>query len=279
MRPVNLIPPEERRGDRAPARTGALPYFIVGALALVLAAVAAVVLTNNQISDRESTIASLEAQEADAQARADALQPYADLASTSEQRSTTITSLAQSRFDWDRVLRELALVIPDDVWLTQLSGTVAPDVTIEDAPSITIREQAPGPALSIVGCGESHAAVAAFLQSLRDIDGVTRVGIVSDERSTGDTGSGASTGGSGSGDDCRTRGFISRFEVVAAFDAVSVATSGASLPTSPTATPTSTGDESGVSGAQAQEQEARNSTAQQTDKARNGVEIIPGVAR
>jgi Tfp pilus assembly protein PilN len=278
VRPVNLIPPEERRGDKAPTRTGVLPYLVVGALLVALAAVASVVLTNNQISDRKSEVASLEAQEADAQARADALQPYADLASTSEQRSSTITSLAESRFDWDRVLRELALVIPDDVWLTQLAGTVSPDVTIEDAPAVTIRDQAPGPALSIVGCGASHAAVAEFLQSLRDIDGVTRVGIVSDERSTGDTGAAASTGGTGGSNDCRTRGFISRFEVVAAFDAVAVPTS-ASSPAAPSATPTSTGDEPGVAGAQAQEEQARDSSAQQTDKADKAVEIIPGVAR
>jgi Tfp pilus assembly protein PilN len=278
MRPVNLIPPEERRGDKAPTRTGVLPYFVVGALLVALAAVASVVLTNNQISDRKSEVASLEAQQADAQARADALRPYADLASTSEQRSSTIASLAESRFDWDRVLRELALVIPNDVWLTQLAGTVSPDVTIEDAPAVTIRDQAPGPALSIVGCGVSHAAVAEFLQSLRDIDGVTRVGIVSDERSTGESGAAASTGGAGGSNDCRTRGFISRFEVVAAFDAVAVPTA-ASAPTDPSATPTSTGDESGVAGAQAQEQQARDSSAQQTDKADKAVEIIPGVAR
>ena len=30
MRPVNLIPPEERRGDHAPLRAGALSYVIVG---------------------------------------------------------------------------------------------------------------------------------------------------------------------------------------------------------------------------------------------------------
>jgi Tfp pilus assembly protein PilN len=278
MRPVNLIPPEERRGDRAPSRTGALPYFVVGALIAALVAVAAVVLTNNQISDRKSEVASLQAREAGAQARAEALAPYADLASTSEERSSTITSLAQSRFDWDRVLRELALVIPKDVWLTQLAGTVSPDVTIEDAPSIAIREQAAGPALSIVGCGAGHEAVAEFLQSLRDIDGVTRVGIVSDERLTTEAGQGTSTSGSGSGADCRTRGFISRFEIVAAFDAVSVPVADASA-TSPSATPTATGDETGMSGAQAEEQQARNSAAEQTDKSRKAVEIVPGVAR
>ena len=32
MRPVNLIPPEDRRGQHAPLRTGPLAYILVGAL-------------------------------------------------------------------------------------------------------------------------------------------------------------------------------------------------------------------------------------------------------
>ena len=36
MRPVNLIPPEDRRGDHAPLRAGVASYVIVGVLALAL---------------------------------------------------------------------------------------------------------------------------------------------------------------------------------------------------------------------------------------------------
>ena len=46
-------------------------------------------------------------------------------------RTETVDSLAQSRFDWERVMRELALVIPEDVWLESLTGTVAPGVTVD----------------------------------------------------------------------------------------------------------------------------------------------------
>ena len=123
MRPVNLIPPEDRRGDRAPLRTGALPYAVVAALVLGLAAVSSVVLTGNTVSERESELASLEAREAQAQARVQALSPYAEFASLEQTRHDTVASLAQSRFDWERVLRELALVLPDDVWLIALTGT------------------------------------------------------------------------------------------------------------------------------------------------------------
>ncbi len=70
MRPVNLIPPEERRGELAPLRTGVLSYVIVGVLGLALLGVVAIVLTGNSISEKESDLASLEARKLAADQRA-----------------------------------------------------------------------------------------------------------------------------------------------------------------------------------------------------------------
>ena len=125
MRPVNLIPPEDRRGDHAPLRAGSLSYIIVGAIAAGLLAVVALVLTQNSITEHENEIAELEVARDAATQKAQALAPYAEFASLQEQRELTITTLAQSRFDWERVLRELAIVIPADVSLTSLEATVA----------------------------------------------------------------------------------------------------------------------------------------------------------
>src|SRR5690242_11410226 len=117
MRPVNLIPPEERRGEAAPLRAGPLAYVIVGVLAVALIAVTVVVLTGNTISDRKAEVASLQSQLASLKAQARRLTPYANFASMQQARQETVASLASSRFDWERVLRELAIVIPDNVWL------------------------------------------------------------------------------------------------------------------------------------------------------------------
>ena len=61
MRPVNLIPPESRRGRRAPLRSGPLPYIAIGALVAVLVGVTALVLTGNQISESKADVTRLEA--------------------------------------------------------------------------------------------------------------------------------------------------------------------------------------------------------------------------
>ncbi|MGH2950808.1 MAG: PilN domain-containing protein [Solirubrobacterales bacterium] len=275
MRPVNLIPLEERRGERAPSRTGALPYLLVGALVLAVAAVTGIVLTSNQISDREAELASLEAQEAEASARAAALRPYADFATMAEARDTTVTSLAQSRFDWERVLNELALVIPDDVWLIKVTGTATPDVEVEESAEIPIRSEVPGPALTMIGCGASQESVAAFAAALRDVDGVTRVTVSSAERP--DLTSSAGGSGSEGVDDCRTRDFISRFEVVAAFDEVPVP-AGAVAPGTPGA-PAAPEAPPEIADAAAGRRQAEDEVSGQIDQARETTNLVPGVAR
>jgi hypothetical protein len=82
-----------------------------------------------------------------------------------------------------------------------------------------LRGAVPGPALELSGCASGQEAVAEFVTALEDIDGVTRVGLGSSELASkkGEAGS----GGGGSGD-CRTRGFIARFDLVIGFDAAPV---------------------------------------------------------
>ncbi len=127
MRPVNLIPPEERRGERAPSRTGGLAYVVIGVLAVALLAVVGVVLTDNQIAERQAQVTELKGELDEATAEANRLRSYADFATMQETRAQTVSTLAESRFDWYRVLHELGLVIPNDVWLTDLQGAVSPD--------------------------------------------------------------------------------------------------------------------------------------------------------
>jgi|SRR4051794_5281367 Tfp pilus assembly protein PilN len=244
MRPVNLIPPDERRGDRAPMRTGALPYVVIAALGLALLGVIAIVLTSKQVSDRKSEVAQLEQQEQEAKSKADSLQEFTNFRTVQETRQATVDSLAQSRFDWQRVMNELARVIPSNVWLVQLAGTVNPTVQPANAPDVTIRDSVPGPALAIVGCATSQDAVAGFISDLQDIDGVTRVGIDSSQRPDSETGSASSatsdSSATSSSGECRTRDFITQFKLVVAFDAVPTPSTASSVPSIPSA-PASTG--------------------------------------
>jgi Tfp pilus assembly protein PilN len=275
VRPVNLIPPEERRGDRAPARTGPLPYLLLAGVAIAVGAVALITLTGKQIDDRTAQVANLEAQEASARAEAEALSPYAEFASLAQSRQQTVNSLAESRFDWERVLRELARVIPGDVWLTDLTGTVSPEVELSASGGESdLRGEIAGPALSIVGCATGHDAVAGFLAALEDIDGVTRVAVAKSELPEAKS----DNGPAGESADCRTRGFISRFEVVAAFDAAPTPQSASTLPTSPPVAATPSPPDPETADALAADRQAKDSAAKQSDKADQAADIIPGTS-
>jgi Tfp pilus assembly protein PilN len=217
MRPVNLIPEDERRGPGMRGRGGPLAYVVIGALVALLAGVALLVTTENSISSDRAEIVQLEGETATAEARAAELAPYVQLREVHDQRVATITSLADSRFDWERVLRELSLVLPDDVTLTSLTGTVTPGAAVSGGTTVGLRASVPGPALELIGCAKGQDGVAGFVTALKDIDGVTRVGVESS--SLGEAGEGANTDSAGATGGCDSG---AQFQMVAAFDAAPV---------------------------------------------------------
>ena len=273
---------------------GALSYVIVAVLAVALLGVTGVVLTSNQISDRKAEKSSLESQLAEAEAQARRVSSFANFASLQQAREQTVASLAQSRFDWERVLRELAIVIPEDVWLTHLTATVSPEVQLDDSGSssssssgVSGMDSVQGPALQMEGCGDGHEAVARFLAALRDIDGVTRVSVLSSDRpdpssATEDSSAEAAGSGGGASGDCATRDFISKFGIVAAFDAVQISAStrgDAPATSQPTASgSTASADQSQVSTRSSSSSSRSSQPPADQKAARTPTPSIPGTA-
>jgi len=211
VRPVNLIPPDLRRGDSAPLRTGPLAYIVVGALALALIGVTMLVLASSEVAEKKDELVTLRREDAAAKARAEELAPYAQFQVMSQQRVETVAGLADSRFDWPRVMRELALVLPDDVLLTNLTagaGASGEEAGGEGLGGIQ------GPSLELSGCTVGQDSVARFVTALKDIDGVTRVGLQSSALGEGSSDSGGSA--------CEDAGFELKYSLVVAFDAAPV---------------------------------------------------------
>lgn len=200
MRAVNLIPPELRRGDQAALRTGPLAYIVVGALALALLGVTLLVLAGNEVSEKKSEVKTLQREDALAKARAERLAPYTQFQAASEQRIETVTSLANSRFDWPRVMREMGLVLPSDVTLTSLDASASLGGGEGEGAAAGVK----GPSLELAGCAANQDAVATFITALKDIDGVTRVGLESS----------SSEEDAAEGENCQTQ-----FKLTVAFDA------------------------------------------------------------
>ena len=277
MRPVNLIPPEDRRGDSAPSRTGALSWILVGGLALLVLLVAGVVVTNKDVADKEAELAALEATEAELSARAESLAAFTGFQQIRDARVQTVAALAESRFDWQRVMEELARVIPAHVWLVKLSGTAG---TTEDSGEAAAATAIP--TLEMTGCARSQRAVARMISAIGDIDGVTRVSATRSEKAD-DSASGATTGAtSSSGNtadaDCRTRSYVAEFDLTAVFDGVAVpegaeppATAPAPGDTGEAAPAAAAGDDGGAGTAQQARAENAENVAEADRRARRGV--------
>lgn len=240
MRPVNLIPAEERIGAAKPLRSGPVAYIVVGALVAALLGVTTLVVTGNQIDALEGEIVAVESETTAAQAKAQELSAYTQFQAVREQRVATVTSLADSRFDWERVMRELALILPDNVMITALTASASPGGAPSGGASVELRGAIAGPALELTGCAADQEGVAGFIQAVKDIDGVTRVGVPSSSAAGSE---GAATDSSSSAGDCGDLGIT--FQMVVAFDAAPVAA--ASTEVAPEVAPTSPEAEATVS--------------------------------
>jgi len=244
VKAVNLIPPESRRGGAGGAgHTGGAAYVLLGGLAVVVVALAAYVLSANTVRDREAELAKVTIQADQAEARAAAARPWRAFAALKQARVETVKGLADSRFDWERVLRQLARIVPDDVWLTSLTGTVAPGVPLAGGGAgVDLRTSLPVPAIELVGCSTSQDRVASVIGRLKLIDGVSRVSLSASEKA--DTkGSAAaaapsaadSAGDSGSDDsDCRhDSDRHPKFSAVVFFEGTSTAPATGANPATP----------------------------------------------
>ena len=245
MRPVNLIPPEERSGSSAPLRTGAMPYIVLGVLGAALVIVFMLVSANNSIVDKENEIADLEVREQTAQQTATALEPYAQFATLEVAREQTISALATSRFDWSRVMNELALVTPSNVYLTDLTagagtvaGATAPAEGSAGGSSNPLAGSVTGPSISLSGCATTQRSIADYITDLETIDGVTRVGV---DNTLTETDAAEAAGGigddAGAGADSGCAGGTS-FGALIAFDDAPSPVDPATATAGPTATAT-----------------------------------------
>ena len=99
-----------------------------------------------------------------------------------DQRVQSVRGLATGRIDWERLTRGLARVLPNDVWLTSLTGSVPLDSTTgTTAPTASTPLPAAPTALSIEGYTYSQASVARLLARLEVLPDLKNVQLTNSE--------------------------------------------------------------------------------------------------
>jgi Tfp pilus assembly protein PilN len=183
MRAVNLLPRDDKRQRGLGSRND--PQLIGGVVGTVLvtAIIAAWFLSASggvaKNQDRFDAVSS-------ELAATPVPPPVAPGSSQLEQekaaRVTALSAALGGRLAWDRVLREISLVLPDDVWLTSLSAQ-APTA----AAAASAGTAAPA-GFSINGKTYSHDGVARLLARLALVPHLSSVQLQSSTKATSETG-------------------------------------------------------------------------------------------
>jgi Tfp pilus assembly protein PilN len=175
MKAVNLIPGDQRRAKATGERSGA-SYIVLGVLAVLLVMAVAYVLSANSVNDKTSKAAAAK-QEADTlEAKAAQLDSFTNFSSIKEQRLAAVVAAAETRFDWERLLRELSRVMPSGSWLQTTQASVLGDPNAVAAPTAAGVAATPSaPSATFVGCTPKQSEVAKILVRLRSLHRVVDV--------------------------------------------------------------------------------------------------------
>ena len=159
MRAVNLLPRDVQQARREGGRA---PLFIAGGgLAAVTAAFLVIFLgASGSVADRNAQLESVEAAIAKIPKKESPAIPPGVIARERTERTSALAAALTTRVPVDRLLQELAYVLPEDAWLTALSATVpASGAAVPATSSVT-------QGVSIVGATYSHSSVARVLSRL-----------------------------------------------------------------------------------------------------------------
>ncbi|HEV8098609.1 MAG TPA: PilN domain-containing protein [Gaiellaceae bacterium] len=173
MRAVNLLPRQQVEQKRERQNPVALVAGIGGA-AVLLALVGGFLLANRSVDRQRQSLSDARAMLAATPAHKLSAKTQAfrqTVLSQREERSLALATALGKRVAWDRILSHMALVMPDDVWLTKVSGTVplqsALPVGTVATPTASSALPPTPTAVEIDGYTYSQPSVARFLARLQ----------------------------------------------------------------------------------------------------------------
>jgi Tfp pilus assembly protein PilN len=178
MRAVNLLP-RQHVEQRREAPNPVVLLAVIGGAAVVLALAAGALLASRSVDRQRQALSTAQAVLAVTPAHHVSAQTNAfrsTVLNDREQRSLALASAIGKRVAWDRILRRFALVLPNDVWLTSLTGTVPLDPATPVAAAATPSAlPPPATALTIAGYTYSQDGVARLLERLAVIPDLKNV--------------------------------------------------------------------------------------------------------
>ena len=183
LRAVNLLPADAKTSTRK--RPTRMQILVPAAVAVPVVALAALFLpAKSEVSERESELDALRAELA---TLPEPSGPGIDSSIKGEQarRAAVVADVLSRRTAWDRVLRDLSLVLPKDVWLTSMQGAVPTPLSVVSTPAAAASTPPPNVAaasptgLRLTGHTFGQAGVARLLARLSTVPTLAGVQLVS----------------------------------------------------------------------------------------------------
>jgi Tfp pilus assembly protein PilN len=183
MRAVNLLPQDlERQGGDSDGR---IPLLVAAGGIVAVTAFAAVlfVSASGSVSDQRSQLDSVKAELARVPSSAEPAVAPGTIAQERSNRVAALTAALATRVPLDRLLRELAYVLPEDAWLTGLSAA-APEAngTAGYSPGTSAPAPTGTQGVTIQGATYSNRSVARVLARLAAIPSLDSVRLAATAR-------------------------------------------------------------------------------------------------
>lgn len=187
MRAFNLMPADE--GRQAAGGRARLSYVLV-ALAGVLAVAGLAggfFHASAQVADKQARYDELRLELAELRTPTKEPEDTQDPAFVEERRKRTsaLAGLLAQRVVWDRLLRELSLVVPREVFLDSVQAQAPAAATAPGAPPASPPGSPAATTFNVVGCADDQDTVAELLARLSTIPEFSEVQLVSSTVLTG----------------------------------------------------------------------------------------------
>ena len=171
MMRINLLPPEILERRKAERRIG---WVVIAAIGVAVVLVGVWGFGYFRLQDKQDELAQVQQLVQSTQAQADQLAVFEQRATELEGRRTTAQRALGTRRNWGKLLDELSLVLPSDVWLQTLVAAEAGGLSMNG-----YAVDAPGDSPDA-----GHKSIAKTLVRLADLDDLYDVWLTSSTKST-----------------------------------------------------------------------------------------------
>jgi Tfp pilus assembly protein PilN len=134
MRRIDLLP--ETYAVRQQERRS-IAIVVMATLLVLLLLIVWWVSLGSQVSGAQNDLAEAQARNAELQAKISELQNFADLQLEVQTKTEALRTVMVGDVDWPAVMTEIAMVIPGEVWLTNLNTSAANTEGAEQVPTET----------------------------------------------------------------------------------------------------------------------------------------------